>query len=207
MKRYSQLIFTVLLALGIHACAPVTPAPQEAVLTAKPAESDQGYHPLTTRTGIQAIDNIIDAAGRGDVSALHPFIRFTTAKCTIQEGLGGPPKCRAGEAEETPIEVLPFLGPEGGFLRKDEIGNWRGIDISGVYAVYDVSPAVSSEQYYPVGEQAILFAGKDNQPSVALRISNGKIVRVDTIFDTSPEAIQEILRREASRVLLAPPTP
>jgi hypothetical protein len=207
MKRNIQIVFTVLISLGIYACTPVTPATQEAAPTGKPAGSDQGYYPLTTRTGLQEIDNIIAAAASGDVSTLLPLIQFTNAKCTTQEGLGGPPKCRAGEAEGTSVEVLPFMGPEGGFLRKDEIQQWQGINVSGLYAVYQVSAVVIAEQYYPVGEQAILFAGKDNGSSTALRIRDGKIVRVDTIFDISPQALHSILQREASTVLLAPPTP
>jgi hypothetical protein len=207
MKRYIQFVFPFLLVLGISACAPVTPAMQGSAPTAEPADSERGYHPLTTRTGIQEIDTIIAAVATGDVSTLRPLIQFTAAKCTTREGLGGPPKCREGEAEGTLVEVLPFIGPEGGFLRKQEIADWQGVNASGLYAVYQVSAAVSSEQYYPVGEQAVLLAGKENAPSTALRISKGKIVRVDTIFDTSPEGLQAILQREASTVLLAPPTP
>ncbi len=49
--------------------------------------------------------------------------------------LGGPPPCRKGEAEGTVVEVLPSRGPEGSFMRKDEVGNWLGL-VQLVYMLY-----------------------------------------------------------------------
>jgi hypothetical protein len=198
MKRFALMILTIMLVSGLFACAPVAPPTQ-------PAEPVDGYYPLTTRTGIAAIDAVLEAAASGDVEELRLLFEFTNAQCTQREGLGGPPKCRAGEAEGTAVEALPFLGSEGGFLRRDEIENWQGIDVTGLYAIYEVSPAVSSEQYYPVGTYAILFLGQKNQPTVALRIGERGIVRVDDIFDSSPESLSALVQREASRVILAPP--
>jgi hypothetical protein len=207
MKRCLSLVFAVLPALAIYACGPMTPATPEAVPAPDIAETADGFHPLTTRTGIEEIDSILEAAASGNPQALQSLIQFTNAKCTKRDGLGGPPKCREGEAEGTPVEVLPFISSEGGFLHKEEIDNWQGIDVSGLYAVYEVSPAVTAEQYYPVGERVIVLVGKDKQTSTLLRVSDGRIVRVDTIFDASPEALKTVLDREASTVLLAPPTP
>ena len=70
--------------------------------------------------------------------------------------------------------------------------------------IYRVSAAVQSEQYYPVGEVAIIFVAPENRPAVSLRVSEGGIVRVDHIFETSPESLEAILEREASEVILAP---
>jgi hypothetical protein len=103
------------------------------------------------------------------------------------------------------MEVLPFLGAEGGFFRQAEIDDWQGIDVAGLYAIYEVSPAVTSEQYYPAGKYAIVFLGKPNQPAVALRIGEKGIVRVDHIFDSAPEALNTLVQSQASNVILAPP--
>ncbi len=145
------------------------------------------YHPLTTQTGIGSIDQILSAVASGDTEALRSLVEFTNAPCTQQDGLGGPPKCREGEVEGTPVDVLPFLGGEGSFLRKDEIGNSPGIDVTSVYAVYEVNAAaISSEEYYPIGKYVILFVGEGNQPAVALRIGEQGIVRVEHIFGFFP---------------------
>jgi hypothetical protein len=172
--------------------------------TLPPAASD-AYHPLTTRTGVEIIDGILDAVASGDTQRLRSLILFSNAVCTQREGLGGPPKCREGEAEGTPVEVLSFLGSEGGFLRKDEIDRWSGIDVPGIYAVYEVNSAVlASEQYYPLGKYVVLFVAEENQPAVALRVDEGGIVRVDQIFDASPANLDAMIQRESSKALLTP---
>ena len=102
------------------------------------------------------------------------------------------------------MEVLPFMGPEGHFMSKNEIENWQGIEVSGLYAIYRVSAAVTYEEYYPAGEVAIIFVAPENRPAVSLRISEGGIVRVDHVFETSPESLEAILEREASELILAP---
>lgn len=207
MNRSFFILFVILIILLMAACAPATPAPQEPVLRVEPAITPGKYHPLTTLMGIADIDAILEAAAIGDVQTLLPFIQFTETKCTNQEGMGGPPKCREGEAEGTPVKVLPFLGPEGHFTRDDEIANWEGIDVTGLYAVYEVSGGSFSDENFPSGQHAILFAGTENSPVLSLRLLDGKIVRVDYLFDPSPAALQEMLQREASTFLLAPPAP
>jgi hypothetical protein len=102
------------------------------------------------------------------------------------------------------VDVLPFLGPEGSFLRKDEIGNWQGFEASGIYAIYEISTGAFSDENYPAGQYAILFVGKENQPAISLHASDGRIVRVDYIFDNSPKSLGVILQREATRLVLAP---
>ena len=199
MERHIQITFVILLALGIAACAPVTPATP----TSDP-RSTEGYYPLTILTGIAEIDSVLGAVASGDDRKLRSIIRFTDAKCTRAEGLGGPPKCRVGESEGMTVEVLPFLGSEGSFLHKEEIENWQGIDVTGLYAIYEVSSDVLVEEYYPAGKYAIMFIGKEGQPPVVLRIGDGRIVRVDHLFDSSPDALQATLEREAARVILPP---
>ncbi len=204
MKYRFPLVVAVLFLVGFTACAPVTPAVQVPEPTQEPA-SGEAFHPLATQTGITSIDQILDAISRNDVEALRSLVEFTDAQCTQLEGLGGPPKCRAGEEEGTPVEVLSFLGSEGSFLRRDEIGDWSGITASGLYAVYEVNAAViSSEQYYPIGKYVIVLTSEENQPAVALRVGESGIVRVDAIFDPSAANLSAMVEREASTIILAP---
>jgi hypothetical protein len=186
MKQYFPVVVAILLILGIAACSPATPIIQELTPTVQPTPTGP-YHPLTTQTGIESIDQVLAAVASGDQQKVRGVIEFFDAECTQQVGLGGPPKCREGEAEGTPVEVLAFIGPEGGHIRKDEIGNWT-VQATGVYAVYEVNTAVvSSEQYYPVGNYVILFVGEEDRTATALRIGERGIVRVDEIIDPSPE--------------------
>jgi hypothetical protein len=204
MKQWFSVALMALFMLGVVACSPVTPVRDELTQTFEPESSD-AYHPLTTETGIPTIDQILNAVASGDPQNLRALIEFMDAECTKQVGMGGPPKCREGEAEGTPVEVLAFLGSEGGHLRKDELKNWTGIQASGVYAIYEVNAAVvSSEQYYPVGKYVILCVNAEDRPGTALRIGGRGIVRVDDIIDSSPESLSAMVEREASRVILAP---
>lgn len=203
MKLDIQKIFVLAAVFLIPACLPLS-TPTQATAPEPQPTSAQDDHPLETRVGIEEVDNVINAVASGEPQLLRSLVMFTPAKCTRLDGLGGPPKCRAGEAEGAPVEVLPFLSSEGSFLRRDDIENWQGIEASGLYAVYRVSADVRSEEYYPAGEIAIIFSGPKNRPASSLRLSAGRIVRVDQIFDTPPESLEAILKREASELILAP---
>jgi hypothetical protein len=196
MKLYVQIIAGMSLLAGMIACSPKMPANPESTSTSQP------MYPLTTRTGVEEIDRILDASG--DVQKLRALVAFTSTKCTKQDGLGGPPKCLPGEEEGTPVDVLPFLGPEGSFLRKAEIGHWPGFETSGIFAIYQVSSNAYSDENYPAGHYAILFLGEENQPAISLRVREGRIVRVDYVFDDSPESLDATLQRESARLILAP---
>jgi hypothetical protein len=203
MKLFLRVVLAILVVLGLFACAPVTPVSQG--IGSAPEATADGFYPLSTRTGIATIDDILEVVAESDTTGLRSLVEFTNAPCTRRDGLGGPPKCREEEAEGTAMDVLPFLGAEGSFIRRTEIGDWQGIDVTGLYAIFEVSPAVTAEEYYPVGRYAILFLGKPNQPAVALRIGEKGIVRVDHVFDSSPEALNALVQSQASDVILAPP--
>lgn len=207
IRKQPQMLLMLVLAAFLFACAPAAPATEASEPTTAPTDSAQGFHPLTAETGMEELDAILAAVASGDPEMLLSLVQFTTAECTTQDGLGGPPKCREGEAERTQVEVLPFLGGEGSYLHSENIDNWPGVNVSGLYAVYEVSPAVTYEQYFPAGKYAIVFVGQENQPATVLRVDAGRIVRVDTILDRSPEALASLVQREASNVIFAPPTP
>jgi hypothetical protein len=202
MKKYIQTLYLILLAFLLLACSAAIPATAEPLPT--PSKASEVFHPLTTRSGIEDVDKVLDVVASGDIQVLRSLIQFTNTRCTTAEGLGGPPKCRAGEAEGTPVEVLPILGPEGHFFHREDIQDWIGVDAAGLYAIYEVSTEVISDPDYPSGRYAVMFFDKENQSVISLRIANGRIVRVDYILDTSPEILNEWIQREASNVILAP---
>jgi hypothetical protein len=158
-------------------------------------------HPPSTRTGIQSVDNVLEAVLARDQEAFLDMIHYTVSACTIEMGLGGPPKCREGETEGTKVEVLPFLGPEGHFLRKEEIENWDGLDVEGLYAVYLVSEKAYTDPDYPAGEYAAVFLHGHGVSYVTLQIDDRGIVRIDNDFGYPPD---EQLLRDASKIILPP---
>lgn len=177
------------------------------VACTSPAATETTGYPLDTRTGLPDVDPVLAAVGSGDPEELRALIQYTKAPCTLKEGLGGPPKCRAGEAEGTVLEVLPFLGSEGSFIRKSEIADWPGIDAAALYGVFGVGENATREEYYLPGEYVALFLQKDNQNGVLLHITDGRVVRVDTMFEEFPDPFAGFIEQnslDTSEVILAP---
>lgn len=161
------------------------------------------YHPLDTITQIEEIDLILAAVASGDTQAVRNLFGFTTTACkTVVNALGGPPPCRAGEKEGTMVDVLPFLGSEGSYLRKEEVSNFPGLNVIGVYAIYQVSATAYSEENFPKGDYGIMLTAPENLPNIVLQIKNGQIVRIDYIFD--PSSVETILERDAANFVLPP---
>jgi len=109
--------------------------------------------------------------------------------------LGGPPKCLAGEADGTLVEVLPILSSEGTFLKKSDLDTWK-LNVSELYAVYQVSDKAFSDENYPAGEYALVFVGDADAPtSITLQVRDGGIVRVDYGFSYPPEISPDLVER------------
>jgi hypothetical protein len=143
--------------------------------------------PIEDRTGIAELDQIIEIVLANDIEALRSAVQFTQTACTLQDGLGGPPKCAEGEEEGDPLEVLPILGPEGHFIRSEDIGAWQGLDVSDVYAAYKVSKSAYNDPNYPRGTHAIVFINETQNSSVTLQLVGGQIVRLDQGFVLPPD--------------------
>ena len=202
MKRY-LVIFPGMLLFLVVACAPVTPA--ASILTpTQPSAPATAYHPLDTRTGIAQVDRVLDAVASGDQQALRSLVQFIERPCTHMEGFGGPPKCREGEAEGTPVRTLALIGSEGGHIRQDEIAQWISVEADGIYAIYEVSSEVTVDENFPAGQYVLVFLKDADENDVILRLGETGIVRVDTLFDTSPESLAALLQREAGAIILAP---
>ena len=169
--------------------------------TVIPPQAGVGRQDQTRQTGIAEIDFIIATVLEGNLQEELPLLQFSTHACTHAEGLGGPPKCREGEAEGTIVDSFPFLSSEGYHMRRSEVNDWRGIQASDVYAVYRVSEQVYSDEAYPAGEYAIVFLVENEEYFITAQVRDGKIVRLDTNFG-GPAEID--LAQVASEVILAP---
>ena len=209
VKPYSQIIFLLTVASIMSACSSITAPTQEFTTQLTPIEQASApepqptpaekYHSLDTRTGIAEIDTVLVAVESGDAQEVRDLFHYTTTACMTVNALGGPPPCREGEAEGMLVEVLPILGPEGSYLWKDEVGSWLGLEVTGLYAVYQVSDSAYSDEYYSKGDYGIILVGGENKSDIVLQVSNEGIVRIDY-----PTALDEILARGASEVILAP---
>ena len=137
MGRITQITNLLFVAILASACMPMaTPTPAATALVPLPTLAEK-YYSLDVPTTIDEIDIILATVNSSDKQKLTDFFSYTTIACkTIVNGLGGPPACREGEAEGTLVQVLPVLSSEGYYLYKDEISNWPGLDVAGLYAVY-----------------------------------------------------------------------
>jgi hypothetical protein len=200
-----SLLKTVLwlVVLSLAACAPVaTATPARDILPSTQLTQDVQYHPLNTLTNVPEIDVIIGAVAGSDPQELRNLFEYTKTACMTVHALGGPPPCRENEAEGTVVEVLPSLGPEGSFLRKDEAENFPALEVKGLYAIYRVPEAAFSDPNYPAGDHTIVYVGEGNNPDIVLQVTNGKIVRIDYILGY-PES-NELLPKGVSDFLLEP---
>jgi hypothetical protein len=199
MGRSLQITTLLFVAFLASACLPKTTPTAAATVPASSPTSDEKYHSLDTPTTMEEIDTILAAVNSNDKQKITDLFSYTTVACRTFNGMGGPPPCREGEAKGTLVEVLPILGPEGTYLWKDEISSWSGLDVVGVYAVYKVSDTVFSEENFPKGNYGIILVAEVNDLHAVLHVTDARIVRIDYPF-----SLDEILERDAERVILAP---
>lgn len=192
--KVMPIVLILLFALfGMAACSPqVLDLP--ATETLAPGVAD-------ATTGIDAVDRVIEAVLSKDAARVRSLLVFTSVGCTNADGLGGPPKCRAGEAEGTLVDVFPSLGAEGSHMRREDLDAWVPLNVNLVYAVYRVSAQAYTEPAFPAGEYAILFLGAEGHPAVIAQVTQDGIVRLDYIMDGDYKAR---LERDASEFLIAP---
>ena len=205
MERTRQIAILLFMTLLASACLPMTtPTPAATAPVPLPTSAEK-YHSFDTPTTMEEIDTILAALNSNDKQKLTDLFSYNTIACkTLVYGLGGPPPCPEGKPGGTPVEVLPVLSSEGYYLYKDEISNWPGLDVAGLYAVYQVSDRVFSDENYPKGEYGVILVGNENIPGIIMHITNMGIVRMDDVLDNAPDALQAVLERDAERVILAP---
>jgi hypothetical protein len=189
-----------------QACA--TPAPiQTATPTPWVASSQIGstwVYPAGVHTGIPGVDAVIDAVLAKDTEALRELVRYSTFDCTTADGLGGPPKCKPGEAEGTPVQALPIAGVEGHYSRPEQIDSTLefATEIKGLVAVYRVT-VETYEASWPAGQYGIIFFRDHEEPPllITLRVEDGRIVRLDYQFTQSAN---EEIEQVGGEVILPP---
>ena len=158
--------------------------------------------PQTAEAAVPHLDALVSAASSGSSEEVLDLIQFSSLPCTTVEGMGGPPKCQAGEAEGTLVEALPVLGPEGHHMRREDFSSWTGIDGAQLYAAFRTPESIFSDEFYPAGEYGVAFRLPDGANVVVFQVTQEGIVRLDYHL---PPTIDELL--EQSDVIVGPPAP
>ncbi|MDA1062484.1 MAG: hypothetical protein O2895_06220 [Chloroflexi bacterium] len=90
-------------------------------------------HPAATRTGVPAVDAVIEAMHAHDEDAMVALLAFQELPCVAEQAYGGgPPGCRAGDAVGTVYSVLPYASSESAWLNPDQaIAKARSLAVGG----------------------------------------------------------------------------
>lgn len=217
MRRLIFVVAAGALALGAMACgdedsADPTNTPRSgspttvAGATATPdAEPTVAGTPGGDETGIASVDAILRAVRAKDYAALAAMVRFEPVACTEAQGAGGPPKCRTGEPEGTPVEVVQVLSCEGFFEREGELkldqpgyGTASGL----VYGVYGVEDSQLLELWPDAQYAIVLYRANENDFSSTLLADGEGIVGINDGCGETPA--QWVSAQGLIDVILAP---
>lgn len=142
-----------------------------------PSMAGAGYPP-DTRTNVAILDAIIDAVTANDPARVRELTHYTRVGCTTAEGLGGPPKCQAGESAGMEVEAVPVMGAEGYALRRTDPG--VGISAEGyrlLAVIANVEEAIRAEEWWLPAKYALVFISPDSTGAVILPVDETGIVR------------------------------
>ena len=172
-------------------------------------------------TGIPEVNRVAIAVLSNALEARRELVRYTTAGCTTTDGLGGPPKCGPDQAEGTPVEYLPVLGPgEGAPVLPEAVDRALDFPAETFYAAYRRDDEKIRDAYYPPGEYGLFFTLGKAEPTIQFVLvhadADGHIVRLDYLtcpMDEDGQIVEmdgltcspeQIMERDAGQLLLAP---
>lgn len=202
---------------GIEAFGRATPA-----IAAFIAEREAALAGSKDSIGLPELDQLAETILSNDLEARQELVHYTTAGCTNADGLGGPPKCQPGQAEDTPVDYLPVLGPgEGVAVLPEAIAETLDFPAEALYAVYRRADEPVRDIYYRPGEYGLFFATGDQGGPIQYYLVHadmaGRIVRLDYLacpVDAEGNIIEmggmvcspeQIMDRDAGEILwLAP---
>jgi hypothetical protein len=185
--------------LAIHQTTPVAPT------VGFGADNEDSEQAREAKTGIEEVDDVIDVILAHDFEARLALVRLTTAGCTKELGLGGPPKCTDAQPEGSLVDYLPVLGPgEGMTVLPENLGESMDFRVESLYLAYRQRESLLSDNYYSPGVYVLVFvtAELEGVPFISVHINGeGRIVRLDYMA-WDPLSVME---REAAEILVPPP--
>jgi len=158
-------------------------------------------HPQEVRTGVEPVDRVLQIFLAQAFDQRMDLIRTLTTGCTTTEYFVGPPLCRAGQVEGTPVEVFPYrMYRASHFAASDELETLLEFPLEGLYAVYKIPEATFKETWWPAGEYSVVFASAEDDLGVEVVIEGGQVVRIE-FWPLTPV---EVLNGAEFEYLLAP---
>jgi hypothetical protein len=173
------------------------------------AAAEDRTYPAGTTTGIDRLDEIIDAVLAGDGPRLLAQIVPLELACAVSPagGIPQPPRCPRGVADGSVVEAFPVGGPEGSYLLAAEAQTaFRGLlDSSpGLYSVHRVT-TIKPDPRWPTGDYAIVFVGLGQVRGVLVHATDEGIVNVTYGGGRTDPAI--FVRNVPASDFLLPPLP
>lgn len=145
------------------------------------------------RTGVGAVDSVLDAIEADDAALLKPLLRFAMTECLIGAPAGIEPVCEEGEALGTLVRTFAVATCEGMFnypsdpdTQSDEI---VGRDLS-LYGVYE-APA---DLHVPA-DYVVMFAETRTEgiAGVGLYIAEDQVIGIDEQCRFAPAVLADFL--------------
>lgn len=162
-------------------------------------------------TGIASVDAVIAAVADGDAAALASLSMMQSAECIgpDSDGLGGPPRCEAGETPGTVVEVFPLAYCEGTFAR-DPLPAFESFTamVTGLHSVVEAPAEPRTSPIWPIGDYWINFVADfaGQEVGVQLVVEDDAIVLAFFGCAHTPEGLMQY-RGLPLPVILAPPPP
>lgn len=176
--------------LGTEPISATLPYPSPVDLPIDRFSSSETSNQISAFIDHPELEAVTKAVESNDPDLINPFIQFIITPCTRAEGLGGPPKCAQGQSEGDLVEVFPISGSEGFFSNRELLTKGFGFKIEKLEAIYLVPDGTYQESYWPAGEYGLVFRIAAPFP-ITLRITEGKIVRLDMNMGSPLEMILE----------------
>ena len=134
--------------------------------------------------GIPAVDAVLAAVARGDAAPLLARTALTEVPCGPEspEGFALVPTCAGGEAEGTPVPVLPVAACEGVWVRDPRPVLDAFVEHAGeLHAVVRGPEPASADAWRPTADHVVVFAAQPGSivPGLAVSLRGGAVVAVE----------------------------
>jgi hypothetical protein len=137
-------------------------------------------YPDQVRTGVPAIDSVIENFLIRKFDWREGMIRTLTTTCTSVAFSVGPPQCQEGQAEGSMVEVFPYREHRATkYVSPDELTSFLEFPLGGLYAVYRVPDTAFQEEWAPAGQYGIVFVSAEGELGVEVVVDGEEVVRIE----------------------------
>lgn len=145
------------------------------------------------RTGVDAVDSVLDAIEADDAALLKPLLKFAITPCLIGAPAGVEPVCAEGDLMGTLVQTFLVATCEGAFNNPSDpdtqSGQIVGRDLT-LYAVYEAPADL------PVAADYVAMFAQTRTEGIAgvgLYIAEDRVVGLDEQCGFAPDVLAEFL--------------